>query len=137
MEMLETLDSIAFLKMDERLLKYLRDKSNITKDQVIYIGTNGKMSEVSAAMGLTLLEGLDELVAAEEGMNELRSAVREAPEAELEAPHAEATPPVAEELHQENEPEPAPEPVQADPASWPPTLPTKDDDWDDNLDVSG
>ncbi len=36
MEMLETLDSIAFLKMDERLLKYLRDKSNITKDYVIY-----------------------------------------------------------------------------------------------------
>ena len=36
MEMLETIDSIAFLKMDERLLKYLRDKSNITKDQVIY-----------------------------------------------------------------------------------------------------
>ena len=35
MEMLETLDSIAFLKMDERLLKYLKDKSNITKDQVI------------------------------------------------------------------------------------------------------
>jgi CRP/FNR family transcriptional regulator len=33
MEMLETLDSIAFLKMDERFLK---DKSNITKDQVIY-----------------------------------------------------------------------------------------------------
>ena len=36
MEMLETLDSIAFLKMDERLLKYLRDKSNITKDHIIY-----------------------------------------------------------------------------------------------------
>jgi len=36
MEMLETLDSIAFLKMDERLLKYLSDKSHITKDQVIY-----------------------------------------------------------------------------------------------------
>ena len=35
MEMLETLDSIAFLKMDERLLKYLKDKSNITKDHVI------------------------------------------------------------------------------------------------------
>ena len=35
MEMLETLDSIAFLKMDERLLKYLGDKSHITKDQVI------------------------------------------------------------------------------------------------------
>jgi len=36
MEMLETLDSIAFLKMDERLLKYLKDKSNITKDHIIY-----------------------------------------------------------------------------------------------------
>jgi dTDP-4-amino-4,6-dideoxygalactose transaminase len=32
-------------------------------DKVIYIGTNGKMSEVSAAMGLTLLEGLDDLIA--------------------------------------------------------------------------
>jgi dTDP-4-amino-4,6-dideoxygalactose transaminase len=32
-------------------------------DNVISIGTNGKMSEVSAAMGLTLLESLDELVA--------------------------------------------------------------------------
>jgi dTDP-4-amino-4,6-dideoxygalactose transaminase len=32
-------------------------------DQVIYIGTNGKMSEVSAAMGLTGLESLEEFVA--------------------------------------------------------------------------
>jgi dTDP-4-amino-4,6-dideoxygalactose transaminase len=31
-------------------------------DNVIYIGTNGKMNEMSAAMGLTLLESLDELV---------------------------------------------------------------------------
>src|SRR6185369_3387994 len=29
-------------------------------DQVIYLGTNGKMSEVSAAMGLTSLESLDD-----------------------------------------------------------------------------
>lgn len=36
MEMLETLDSIAFLKMDERLIKYLKDKYNITKDHIIY-----------------------------------------------------------------------------------------------------
>ena len=36
MEMLETIDSIAFLKMDKRLLKYLRDKSKITKDDIIY-----------------------------------------------------------------------------------------------------
>jgi len=32
-------------------------------DNVIYIGTNGKMSEVSAAMGLTALESLDEFIA--------------------------------------------------------------------------
>jgi dTDP-4-amino-4,6-dideoxygalactose transaminase len=33
-------------------------------DNVIYIGTNGKMTEVSAAMGLTNLEGIDGLIAA-------------------------------------------------------------------------
>jgi DNA-binding response OmpR family regulator len=84
-------------------------------------------------------DGLDELVAAEEGLNELRSAVREAPEPEvpIEAPQAEATPPAPEELHQVQESEPAPESVPAEPANWPPTLPTKDDDWDDDLDVSG
>jgi dTDP-4-amino-4,6-dideoxygalactose transaminase len=32
-------------------------------DSVIYIGTNGKMNEVSAAMGLTSLESLQELIA--------------------------------------------------------------------------
>ena len=32
-------------------------------DQVIHVGTNGKMSEVSAAMGLTGLESLDEFIA--------------------------------------------------------------------------
>lgn len=32
-------------------------------DNVIYIGTNGKMSEISAAMGITSLESLDEFVA--------------------------------------------------------------------------
>lgn len=31
-------------------------------DNVVYIGTNGKMSEVSAAMGLTSLESLDEFI---------------------------------------------------------------------------
>ena len=31
-------------------------------DNVIYIGTNGKMNEVSAAMGLTSLESLDEFI---------------------------------------------------------------------------
>lgn len=31
-------------------------------DNVVYIGTNGKMSEVSAAMGITSLESLDEFI---------------------------------------------------------------------------
>ena len=31
-------------------------------DNVVYLGTNGKMSEVSAAMGLTGLESLDEFI---------------------------------------------------------------------------
>lgn len=35
MEMLDTIDSIAFLNMDERLMKYLRDKTNISKTEVI------------------------------------------------------------------------------------------------------
>lgn len=36
MEMLETIDSIAFLKMDERLHKYLKDKVHVTNDNVIH-----------------------------------------------------------------------------------------------------
>src|SRR5882672_5089510 len=31
-------------------------------DQVIYLGTNGKMTEICAAMGLTSLEGMDDLI---------------------------------------------------------------------------
>jgi dTDP-4-amino-4,6-dideoxygalactose transaminase len=36
-------------------------------DNVIYIGTNGKMSEVSAAMGLTSLESLDDFISVNYG----------------------------------------------------------------------
>ncbi|SDE44564.1 CRP/FNR family transcriptional regulator, anaerobic regulatory protein [Pricia antarctica] len=34
-ELLETLDSIAFLNMDQRLLKYLGDKARVTKSMII------------------------------------------------------------------------------------------------------
>jgi CRP/FNR family transcriptional regulator len=34
-ELLDTVDSIAFLKMDERLLKYLKDKVRVLKDKTI------------------------------------------------------------------------------------------------------
>lgn len=36
MELMETVDSIAFLKMDERLLKHLHDKAKVTQDDVVY-----------------------------------------------------------------------------------------------------
>lgn len=35
MEMLETIDSIAFMNMDERLVKYLRDKIKIVGEPVL------------------------------------------------------------------------------------------------------
>lgn len=35
-ELLETLDSIAFLNMDERLLKYLKDKARVTNSTTIH-----------------------------------------------------------------------------------------------------
>lgn len=35
-EMLHTIDSIAFLNMDERLLKYLKEKSRVSNDNVIH-----------------------------------------------------------------------------------------------------
>ncbi|MFV1857811.1 MAG: response regulator [Anaerolineales bacterium] len=78
----------------------------------------------------------------EEGLNELRAEFSEAParvgpDVPIEAPQAEVPPPVPEDLRTVPEPEPEPQPVQAAPATWPPTLPTKDDDWDDQLDVSG
>jgi len=82
-------------------------------------------------------QGLDNLLAAEDGLDELRSAARDAPAPEVpieEAPTDAAPPPSAEEHRQVQEPEP--EPVHAQPANWPPTLPTEDDDWDDELDVS-
>lgn len=35
-EMLSTIDSIAFLKMDERLLRYLKDKTRVSNSQTLY-----------------------------------------------------------------------------------------------------
>lgn len=36
LEMLDTIDNIAFLKMDERLLRYLKDKVKVTNDREIH-----------------------------------------------------------------------------------------------------
>ncbi|MEO7841487.1 MAG: aminotransferase class I/II-fold pyridoxal phosphate-dependent enzyme [Anaerolineales bacterium] len=51
---------------NEELAKRLRGMRNFGfagMDSVVDIGTNGKMSEISAAMGLTSLESLDEFIA--------------------------------------------------------------------------
>lgn len=43
-------------------MRYMRNFGFAGYDDVDYIGTNGKMTEISAAMGLTSLESLDEIV---------------------------------------------------------------------------
>jgi dTDP-4-amino-4,6-dideoxygalactose transaminase len=61
-----TFEGGAVVTNDDELAKKIRLMKNFGfegYDNVIYIGTNGKMSEVSAAMGLTNLENLDEFVA--------------------------------------------------------------------------
>jgi len=35
-ELLETIDTLAFMKMDERIMKYLKDRAMVTNDDVIY-----------------------------------------------------------------------------------------------------
>ncbi len=55
----------AVLTNDDELAQKIRLMKNfgfVDYDHVTYIGTNGKMSEVSAAMGLTGLESLDEFI---------------------------------------------------------------------------
>jgi len=49
-------------ELDQRL-RLMKNFGFSGFDNVIYLGTNGKMSEVSAAMGLTSLESIDEFVA--------------------------------------------------------------------------
>jgi dTDP-4-amino-4,6-dideoxygalactose transaminase len=61
-----TLEGGAVVTNDDELAAKIRLMKNFGfagYDNVIYIGTNGKMNEMSAAMGLTLLESLDELIA--------------------------------------------------------------------------
>ena len=43
-------------------LRLMRNFGFAGYDHVVYVGTNGKMNEISAAMGLTLLDDLDNLI---------------------------------------------------------------------------
>jgi len=61
-----TLEGGVVATNDDELARKVRLMKNFGfagYDHVIYIGTNGKMNEVSAAMGLTGLESLDEFIA--------------------------------------------------------------------------
>jgi dTDP-4-amino-4,6-dideoxygalactose transaminase len=63
---LNTFEGGAVVTNSDELAKKIRLMKNFGfagYDNVIYIGTNGKMTEVSAAMGLTNLESLDDFVA--------------------------------------------------------------------------
>lgn len=62
-----TFEGGAVTTNDDELAKKIRLMKNFGfagYDRVIYIGTNGKMSEVSAAMGITSLEDMDTFIAA-------------------------------------------------------------------------
>jgi len=63
---LNTFEGGAVVTNDDELAEKMRLMKNFGfagYDNVIYIGTNGKMNEVSAAMGLTGLEAIDEFIA--------------------------------------------------------------------------
>ncbi len=62
-----TFEGGAIVTNDATLAKkarQMRDFGYAATDQVVSVGTNGKMNEVCAAMGLTGLESLDEFIAA-------------------------------------------------------------------------
>lgn len=63
---INTFEGGAIVTNDDELAAKIRLMKNFGfagYDSVIYIGTNGKMTEVSAAMGLTNLESMDEFIA--------------------------------------------------------------------------
>lgn len=64
-KLINTFEGGAIVTNNDGLAEKLRLMQNFGfagYDRVIYIGTNGKMSEVCAAMGLTNLESVDELI---------------------------------------------------------------------------
>ena len=65
-KVLNTFEGGAVVTNDDDLADRLRLMRNMgfrALDEVVSVGTNGKMSEVSAAMGLTGLESIDEFIA--------------------------------------------------------------------------
>lgn len=66
---LNSFEGGAVLTNDDALaerMRFMRNFGFAGLDQVDYVGTNGKMTEVAAAMGLTSLECIDDIVAVNE-----------------------------------------------------------------------
>lgn len=64
---LNTFEGGAVVTNDDDLAGKIRLMKNfgfVDYDDVVHVGTNGKMNEVSAAMGITSLESMDKLIAA-------------------------------------------------------------------------
>ncbi len=63
---LNSFEGGAVLTNDDALadrIRYMRNFGFAGIDRVDYVGTNGKMTEIAAAMGLTSLESIDEIIA--------------------------------------------------------------------------
>ncbi len=80
---LNTLEGGAITTNDDELMNRVRLMKNFGfagQDNVIYAGTNGKMNELSAAMGLTSLENMDAFIAANHSNYECyREGLRDVP----------------------------------------------------------
>jgi CRP/FNR family transcriptional regulator len=73
-EMLETVDSIAFLKMDDRLLKYIKDKARVNNDSTISTTHQHIAYELhtSRVVVSRLLKKLEKLVKIELQRNQIK-----------------------------------------------------------------
>jgi dTDP-4-amino-4,6-dideoxygalactose transaminase len=75
-KLINTLEGGAVVTNDDELARKIRLMKNFgftSYDQTSYIGINGKMNEVAAAMGLTNLESLDDFIAVNRRNYELYS----------------------------------------------------------------
>jgi dTDP-4-amino-4,6-dideoxygalactose transaminase len=69
-KVLNTFEGGAILTNDDRLAEKLRPMAGFgftTYDTVVCLGTNAKLNEISAAMGITMLESFDDIVAVNRG----------------------------------------------------------------------
>lgn len=100
-------------------------------------GTNVLSGDYEKAAEEPMPDNGDVVAEVDHSLDDLRAEFSETPvdEPPVEVQQTEPPPPSTGELRAAEEPDP--EPIRADPAQWPPVLPTEDEDWDDELDVTG